>query len=162
MVVDLKQAESEGRIAVLEVENYHKYPVNLVIVHGKTKLCEAPKAVELLELRMVTRRSTMNPGETIKLMVVLSVPVSELPELAYLKLLSLQFDGALVWHLPLNGERFIGDYYESHVRALRLKAREKKEAQTAVVVAPEKPFFVLNERGHPVRSTRPLPNFFES
>jgi hypothetical protein len=170
MVVDLEQAKAEGRVAVLEASNRRKYPVSLVIIHGETTLCEAPKDVELLELRMVTRRSTMNPGEGIKLMVILSVPVKELPELTYLKLRSLQLSGSpITWHLPINGETFIGDSYENHVKALGRKSRVKREAQAAIAaenhaktLGLDKPFFVLNEQGHPVRSNRPLPNFFEN
>jgi hypothetical protein len=106
MVIDLSQAKAEGRTATFGRNNTLVLPINLVIDHASTKLCEAPKGVELLELRMLTRRSTVNPGEVFKLLAVFSSPVSELPKESYIHLKLLIPGAAVYWPLPISDERW--------------------------------------------------------
>lgn len=114
MVIDLAEAKAEGRVVSFGRRNTLTLPISLVIDCDETKLCDAPRGVELLELRMLTRRSTANPGEVFKLLAVFSAPVSKLPKESYIHLKLVIPGTEIYWPLPISGERW-PRHYGTHV-----------------------------------------------
>lgn len=96
----LRKAELEGRVVKLRGRNSNAKPLILDFNSEKTKLYGMPKGKENFRLYMVTRRTNLNPDEDFVVKLELECRVSELDELAYVKL---TLPSGVYWHLSLRG-----------------------------------------------------------
>jgi len=100
---ELKLARAEGRVVELRGNNNGSMPVTLSVNHINTMLQKVPKHLRRFKLYMVTRRSSVNPGESFQIRLILPEPLAEYPKDAELKFRVGPGDSLVAWTLPLHG-----------------------------------------------------------
>jgi len=93
----LEQAKKEGRLLVFDGESSLDYPLLLAIDWEQTKLVHAPEHTPPYQMHMLTRRTHLNPGETMKIALLFEDKIPTMPEAAYFN---------LALHLTCVGWRF--------------------------------------------------------
>lgn len=99
----LLKANAEGRLVKLEFNNDMNMPITLAVNRANTKLVTNHKA-KSFELHFITRRSTLNPGETAKIYLATEAPLAEYEDAAYLYFMVGEISTGVWWFLPLNGD----------------------------------------------------------
>lgn len=102
----LEQAKKEGRLLVFSGHSGEDYPVLLSIDRERSRILHAPDDTPPYEIHMVTRRTHLNPGESMTLAILFESKIPSMPSAAHL-VISLHLSG-LEWRFLINEpDRFV-------------------------------------------------------